>query len=175
LLRASSETHSDDESSWENFKTEVLKLHIDFVSKLREKKNEERLELKRVEEAKRQQEIELAKQHEMESQKLQTGPKEMSEAKKALLEQYAYDTSELYDNDGKLINDSNGASGKQGDEDINNREVAKKISMEKAQGLRQSQTSSKQEERIKTKNAKLDKIKQKEERRKRATKGERRR
>ena len=111
----------------------------------------------------------------------------MSAAKKALLDQYAYDTSERYDNDGNLIVDTGGKSGgsgnggkkdTDGEENMSNHAMAQKANMEnKALSMKKAQSTStnKKEERIKTKNAKIDKMKAKEERRKRATKGERRR
>ena len=130
-----------------------------------------------MEEITRQKEIEEAQREleALEAKKLQEDNKEMSEAKRALLEQYAYDTSEQYDNDGNLIdpNKKSGESG--GDGDLSNKAVAQKVHQEKMQSQRQQGTTTKNEERIKTKNAKMDKMKQKEERRKRATKGERRR
>jgi hypothetical protein len=111
----------------------------------------------------------------MESRKQESGTEEMSAAKKALLEQYAYDTSEQYDNDGNLIDPSTNKTGGDGNEELSNRAVAQKVNAEKTQSLRNSKGTSKKDEQKKTKNARLDKMKQKEERRNRATKGERRR
>lgn len=210
LLRASSETHSDDETTWDEFKSKVINHHREYIKYLKEKKDAEMLELKKVgilsivyylewqngcfdshlcqllfckkaEEIRHQQEIidAMEAQREMESRKQRNETKEISAAKKALLDQYAYDTSELYDKDGNVIDITTNSKGKdvnKADEDLSNREVANKVNAEKAQTLRKGHnTTSKQEERIKTKNAKLDKLKQKEERRQRATKGERRR
>ena len=114
----------------------------------------------------------------MESRKHQSETEEISAAKKALLDQYAYDTSEKFDNDGNVI-DPNASTGKNAptqDEDLSNRAAAQKVHAEKTQQMRQSKNSStKKDEQTKTKNARLAKIKQKEERRNRATKGERKR
>ena len=112
----------------------------------------------------------------------------MSAEKKALLDQYAYDTSEQFDNDGNLIDpncvatNSKGSKGNkkgiEGEEEVlSNRAAAQKANTEKAQSLRNAQSTgtNKKIEQMKTKSAKLDKMKQKEERRKRASKGERRR
>ncbi len=138
--------------------------------------------------------MEAQREMELRKQKQLVEMEEMDSAKKALLDQYAYDTSEQFDKDGNVIDPSSsssnkksgsgsgsgsgtgtGASSAEGDGDVSNRAVAQKAQMEKAQNLRKAQNTSKKDERIKTKNAKLDKMKQKEERRKRATKGERRR
>jgi len=161
-----------------------LKHHGNHQRYLLEKKNAELNEMKKADEEKRQKEIEAAMeaQREMESRKQQAETQEIDSAKKALLDQYGYDTSEQFDKDGNVVDPNTSGSNKksgpsaEGGEDLNNRAAAQKAQTEKAQNLRKSQNqSSKKDERIKTKNAKLDKMKQKEERRKRATKGERRR
>ena len=135
----------------------------------------------------RQKEMEtlIEAQREMESRKQQESDgKEMSAAKKALLDQYAYDTSEQFDNDGNLIDPNAAANSKgnkkggEGEEEVlSNRAAAQKANEEKTQSLRKAQSggTNKKTEQMKTKAAKLDKMKQKEERRKRAGKGERRR
>ena len=48
LLQASSESHSDDESVWEELKAEVMKKHMDFVKESNEKKNAELMEKRKV-------------------------------------------------------------------------------------------------------------------------------
>ena len=48
LLQASSESHSDDESVWEDLKVEVMKKHMDFVKERNEKKNAELIEKRKV-------------------------------------------------------------------------------------------------------------------------------
>ena len=130
-----------------------------------------------MEEITRRKEIEEAQREleALEAKKLQEDNKEMSEAKKALLEQYAYDTSEQYDNDGNLIDPTEKSGESGGDGELSNKAMAQKVHQEKMLSQRQQNTTTKNEERIKTKNAKMDKMKQKEERRKRSTKGERRR
>jgi hypothetical protein len=115
---------------------------------------------------------------EIKQQQQNSQPKEMSAAKRALLDQYAYDTTEQYDNDGNLIDPNVSGSGGGGKEEevMTNRAVAQKANAEKTQDLRNAKNGTqKNEERIKTKNAKLNKLKQKEERRARASKGERKR
>lgn len=48
LLQASSETHSDDESVWDELKSQVLKKHLDYMKVVNEKKNAELMEKKKV-------------------------------------------------------------------------------------------------------------------------------
>ena len=48
LLQASSETHSDDESAWEELKSEVLKRHLEVAKEVQSKKDAELLEKKKV-------------------------------------------------------------------------------------------------------------------------------
>ena len=148
--------------------------------------------IRQKEDEKRFQEIELAKQTEEEANKKKIEQQtkqnsgssldDMDPVKRALMERFAYDDSELYDDNGELIvssgtssNDAKG-KGRGGDEtEESNRSIAQKLNKEKAQELRKAQVQTKSEERVKTKNAKLEKINKKEERRKRAQKGERRR
>jgi hypothetical protein len=90
-------------------------------------------------------------------------------AKRALIERFGYDVPE--DDD---IEDHT-ASG--ADAILTNRQVAKMAEMERAQQLRvhKGGTATKKEEQQKTAQAKRNKQQIKEERRKRATKGERKR
>jgi hypothetical protein len=50
LLQASSETHSDDESVWNDLKSETLKLHVNYLNDLKEKKNMELMDKQKVRE-----------------------------------------------------------------------------------------------------------------------------
>ena len=96
----------------------------------------------------------------------------MDPAQRALLEQYAYDQSEAYDNEGNLIENN---TNEDAEEPVNNRQLAEQMRQEKTQQMRTKSSTSKKEEQMKTKNAKIEKMKQKEERQKRAQKGERKR
>ena len=49
LLQASSESHSDDESGiWDDLMDQVMKLHLEYVKVVNEKKNAELIEKKKV-------------------------------------------------------------------------------------------------------------------------------
>jgi len=207
LLQASSESHCDDTQTWVDLKAAIKCKDAAYRSDLRlarERTNERR---KEEIESNTRTELELARNSQEERRVVEAREaqerKEMDPAKRAILEQYAYVESELYDNDGNLIvtpaadadagksgggggDDDGNATSSGGDKrgsigkalietDTSNRAVAQKYKQEATQQARATQGPTKQEERGKTKNAKLDKMKQKEERRKRAQKGERKR
>lgn len=170
LLQASSETQSENNIVWVELKKEILKLQQE--NKDAQVKREEELKQERInEEQKRLQgEIELAKQAELEGQKKEELKPEFDEAKRSLVERYAYDESEQYDKDGNLIGTSNF-----GETAVNNKDVAMQTRQEKSKEIKSNQKSSKREEQAKTAQAKRDKMRQKEERRNRAQRGERKR
>jgi len=97
--------------------------------------------------------------------------KEMDEVKRALVQRYAYDESILFDEEGNEIHN---LSDEDDEKFISNRQIAQQLHIEKMQQLRTVHGVNKKEEREKTKLAKLEKNKQKEDRRLRAQKGERR-
>ena len=184
LLQASSESHSDDEQVWPKLKEEILKRHQEYNHQVDQENKQKEDERKAIEAAKKKEEMDEA-HREKERKRMATLEKatqiEMDPAKKALIEQYAYDTSEIYDNDGKVVDQKAAAKGKGKDKDAeeeptSNKGLAEKMNKERAQQMRSGgQSSTKKDERMKTKQAKLDKVKQKEERRKKSTKGERKR
>ena len=204
LLQASSESHGDDEQTWIDLRSNIQKIDAECrtLQRLSKEKADEdrRLEI----ESKTRNELELAReaQEERRAEELREARerKEMDPAKRALLEQYAYVDSEVYDNDGNLIEAAGGDGGGDGDGNgakgastakkggsgkpigkgvaegqVSNRATAQKYRQETSTQVRSQQGQTKSEERKKTKNSKLDKVKQKEERRKRAVKGERKR
>jgi hypothetical protein len=179
LLQASSESHSDDEQVWPELKREILSKYKDYKDALLRKNKESEEERRILEEKKRKEDLEEA-QREKERRKLaeeeNARRKEMDPTKKSLLEQYAYDSSEIYDDDGNLIEENVGKNKEEEEAvTISNRAMAEKMNKERAQQIRGAHNTYKKEEREKTKQAKMDKMKQKEERRKRAQKGERKR
>jgi hypothetical protein len=186
LLQASSESHSDDEQIWPKLKEEILRRYEEFNHEVEQQKKQNEDERRAIEAAKKKLDTEDA-YREKERKRLaeleKTTKIDMDPAKKALIEQYAYDTSEIYDNDGKVVDQKASGKGKGKDKDkdaeeepTSNKGLAEKINKEHSQQMRSgSQTTSKKDERMKTKQAKLDKVKQKEERRKKSTKGERKR
>lgn len=176
LCRASSETHSDNEEVWVQLKADILAKHEEFKLVLKKRQEQELEELnqeeakKKLEELKEIQEIEEQRKRDAAERELRR--KQMDPAQRAFIEQYAYDESEAYDNEGKLIENNASADA---EEAVSNRQVAEQMRQEKTQQMRTKSSTSKKEEQMKTKNAKIEKMKQKEERQKRAQKGERRR
>ncbi len=188
LLQASSESHSDDEDVWKLLSEDILTKHAEYIKTCQQQKELELLE-KKEQDAKRKEEEMIIIQQEAERRKLEQLEKEARRkadendpAKRALLNAYAYDQSEKYDEKGNLIEDddtkkdgSGGGSGGGEETVVSNKAYADKVNRENANALRAAKTTSKVAERQKTKEAKKDKMKQKEERRKRAQKGERKR
>lgn len=179
LLQASSESHSDDEEIWPKLKQDILQKHHEYKEEEERLKKEEDEERREMEARKKKEELEEINR-ERERKRLADEEKakknELDPAKQALLQQYAYDISETYDNDGKVVDVVGGGAKKEGDEvGANNREVAAKMNKERAQQIRGAHNTSKNDERAKTKQAKIDKMKKKEDRRNRAQKGERKR
>lgn len=213
LLQASSESHGDDNQVWIDLKSTIRQKDAEYRTELRQIQITEDVRRKEKMEEHTRTELELARVAEEERKMMELRKKEEGDAmgevdleKRRILEQYAYDETELYDNDGNLIVSSpdmngdpsssgpassksnskgastsgGGGSSKKaavvgGGADMSNRAMAQKYAQETTQQARSTQGQTKKEERGKTKNAKLDKIKQKEERRKRAQKGERKR
>lgn len=180
LLQASSESHSDDEQVWSDLKEGILSKYKEYKDEINRKHKEYEEERRILEERKKKEDLEEA-QREKERRRLaeeeNARRKEMDPTKKSLLEQYAYDSSEIYDDDGNLIEGGAGKDKEEGEGGVimSNRAIAEKMNRERAQQIRGAHNTSKKEEREKTKQAKVDKMKQKEERRKRAQKGERKR
>jgi len=180
LLQASSETHSDNEEIWPPLKQAILAKHLEYKAEANEKKQLELEQRKELEALKKKEDYEQAIL-ERERKKLAEEEKAlknaMDPAKRALINQYAYDDSEMYDNDGKLVDAAAAAGAGKGkeveEEDTSNRGLAQKMVKEQAQQLRGAGGPTKREEQQKTKSAKMDKVNKKEERRKRAVKGER--
>lgn len=189
LLQASSESHCDEENIWVELKAAIKKKHDEFKRDVRLKKKKKDEIRQKEAEAKIQSELKLAmqSQEQLLKQKVENErkEKEMDPAKRALLAQYAYDESELYDCNGNLITESktdldpskkqNKVNASTTSNESENNVVTKKVNKENARQARSTQIQTKKSEREKTKNAKQDKLKQKEERRKRTQKGERRR
>ncbi len=140
------------------------------------------LEAKQKEDEKIRKEIELSKKSEEEmnlkKQQQAEARKAMDPSKRALMERYAYDESEIVDENGNVISTDSLKSGEEGTENESvetNHEVASKMNKEKSQQVRSAYNQTKREEQLKTKKSQQDKLKKKEDRRKRTQRGERRR
>jgi hypothetical protein len=166
LLQASSESHGDDDASWISLKEELQKRQARHEEELAEKMDKQKQERLEEDQERLLQDIALSQQAKEEL--LHVKPKEIDDAKKALLARFAYDESETYDNDGKMV-----ASGGTSDNVITNKDMAAQVNQEKSKELKQQSGSSKKDEQAKTKQAREDKVRGKEERRKKTTKGER--
>uniref|UniRef100_A0A7S1VMV5 CCDC43 PWI-like domain-containing protein n=1 Tax=Grammatophora oceanica TaxID=210454 RepID=A0A7S1VMV5_9STRA len=182
LLRASSETHSDDDKVWEQFQKEVKEYVV--KRKAKEEAAQQHAKEEAFEKQKQQlaQDIELAKKQQEAAAEAADGTADgtsepVDAAKQALLNRFAYDESDTYDKDGKLVDKNNKKGGDSADGGaMSNREVAQKAHQEQAQQMKsKGGTVSKQTARDATKQAKAQKAALKDARRQRAQKGERKR
>ena len=166
LLRASSESHSDDDESWAAFKLQIVKRRREYMLKEKEKKETMALDALNLQKESLQREIEIAQSNALEvEQRLEAKKAEgISAEKLALMDQYGYEVEGEENVDG---DDNGGAS--------NRDHAAKQHVLENAKKTRSQYQQTKKDARAETKQAKADKNAKKEERRKRATKGERKR
>jgi hypothetical protein len=163
LLQASSESHGDDASEWQQLKMEIQQRQQKYQQERQEALVKQREALHRQEQERLQHEIELAKNQPVEKKSKHLN--EMDAQKRALVERFAYEQEENDDDEEE----------EEGEAVISNKDVAAQANLEKAREQRQSQKSTKKQEQEATKQAKLQKSKIKEERRKRAQKSERKR
>lgn len=180
LLRASSETHSDDETIWSEFANELKQHWQAYVETARQEsrqKEQERIERSRKEEQEQIQAA-LAQKHgeaSLSSATTGVGTKPSSAVddatKKMLLSRYEYEEEDEDDEE----KETQAGGGDANDAPLDNRQAAAQAALARAQELRSHKTTTKKEEQEKTKQAKQHKQQLKEERRKRATKGERKR
>merc|ERR1712127_1132372 len=115
LLQASSESHSDDVTVFQDLKVEIQTRNEKCMEQRRIQKLKVVQQRQQEEATKMQMELELAKQNELTSlqkkMEKEREQKDMDPAKRALLNQYAYDDSVQYDNDGNVISADNGSGG----------------------------------------------------------------
>ena len=116
-------------------------------------------------------EVEARKQMELERQKL----KNISVEKMALIAKFGYEEENDENEDSEDEGKTNSGSGEDSYKPLTNREYAAQVSLQNAQKLRSAHKQTKKEARTETAKAKADRDAKKEERRKRAVKGERRR
>lgn len=168
LLRGSSELEeTSDDSVWEKLRNDIQsawKAHCE-EKRVREKEFHDHRETEIQQQIERDRR--LAKEAAIKQEEERQNDSRLdldSAAKQALMERFGYD-------------DDDDARGKKEDEEqpLTNRQVAKQLDVEKTKAMREHKTATKREEQQKTAQAKQNKIQLKEERRKRATKGERKR
>ena len=170
LLQASSETHEEDDHAWNvEFRNGVLDLHSKFLEDQQKRVADENsggLSSGGTDLVKLAEQIAI-----QEAPKKNTSTDtEADLAKKMLLERYAYEESDDED-DADQDGDNNG----DGDGPIDNRAVAKQMNLEKNQKLRKEAEGNKKMSKEAYAQGKIEKSMAKEERRKRANKGERKR
>ena len=164
LLQASSETHSDDDDAWVELRRDIEKAWSEHRQKVHEEEVAEALDQKlklqeQIEQERlRVQDAALAKKQQVHQNKSDDA------AKQALMARFGYE-------------DPDGDAGGDGEDDgpVSNRDVARQMEAAKSQAMREHKGVTKRDEQKKTADAKKSKISLKEERRKRATKGERKR
>jgi hypothetical protein len=173
LLQASSETHSDDTEAWQT-------LRVDCQTAWR---NHQLVVVAQQQAAADAREAQLQAEREQVAQDLARQQQEKAitttkvgsggttvvdeKAKQALVARYAYDMDE----------DATGGGTNKTDDDtpLTNKQIAAQAALEQARQLRGQAVTTKKDEQQKTAKAKQEKARLKEERRKRATKGERKR
>jgi hypothetical protein len=176
LLQASSETHCDDDEAWTDLRTSIeqqWKHHQSLTALAAQKHEAERHAL--YQEALKEEREQMHRDAETAAASaaaaaaaggatpITTNATEPDAAKRALLARFAYEAPE---------------EDEDGEDDapvLTNRQVAEKAAQEAAAAMRGKSVQTKNEERTKTKAAKQQKVQAKEERRQRATKGERKR
>ncbi|KAL7517232.1 hypothetical protein ACHAWX_002167 [Stephanocyclus meneghinianus] len=173
LLRASSESHGDDDDSWREFREEILRRRQEFLNGEDSRRERRIIELQQEQNSSLQKEIELAqknqlelearKQMELESKKLEN----MSADRIALMAKFGYEMEDGSDDEEE--------DNEECDKPISNREHAAQQALKSAREQRTVHKQTKKEAQMETKMAKEAQNAKKEERRKKATKGERRR
>ena len=182
LLQGSSETHAEDKRAFANLRAELIRRRAQHRRDLKMKLEHDKKEAKRKQEERRRQEIEEAERIEREKIEMKKKAKEQTAEERMLklrlVEQYAYDDTIQYDADGNPIepaNDENEQDGDTTESGNPNRVNAKSATKERHEQMRKECEQSKKAAREDTAKQKIMKAEAKEERRKRATKGERKR
>jgi hypothetical protein len=157
LLQASSETHGDDLEAWKALKEEILKLQREQLQKEHEAFEEEQQRQHEKEKERLKHDIELA----LHQPPPQAKKKEVDSQTQALVDRFAYE--------------QDGEETEEEVQVVTNKAAAAQMHVEKVKELSHGHTQSKREAQQETKKAKAEKIQMKEERRKRAQKGERKR
>jgi hypothetical protein len=164
LLRASSETHSDDEEVWQllrrdveaKWKEQESALQQQLQAQREQEQQEYQQDLEREREAARQAEITRG-----EEPKKKAPSTENDAAKRALVARFEYENDEAEEGEEEHI--------------VTNHDTAAQVAKEHAHDLKNQNVTTKKEEQQTTARDRLDKAKAKEDRKKRAVKGERKR
>jgi hypothetical protein len=166
LLQASSETHSDNQEVWDELASRITEMmKLDARQKQIKQKEEVEMQQQKLEKNLAQAKLEQAEKLAEPSSAAVDSKKGYvdEEAKRALVQRFGYE------NDGDEPGDEDG------EEVQSNRQAAAAVNLEKSRELRTKKVQTKKEEQIKTKEHRMTKEKLKEERQKKAQKGERKR
>ena len=175
LLQSSSETHSDDAAAWKGLREEIIRLTAESRNAANAKKSEEARKVREAEEEKIRQAKAEAEAYEqmLEEKKAHKDTAEDEEKKKArnaLLNRFAYEREDDPTGDG--------AKNDGGEGPVSNKDAAAQAQRDHVKKVREESSKSREskaEARSKNKEAMQAKADKKEERRKRAQKGERKR
>jgi hypothetical protein len=162
LLRASSEEESYSNKVWDQLKRDIIEKHEEYIRELQNVQEKQRHKAHLREQERLRHDIEIAKMP------VEKKKQEMDEQKRALVERFAF-YEELPEEEEES----------EADILVSNKHVAHEANATKttkeSRSAQKTKTTTKREEQAATKQPKLLKMKAKEERRKRATKSERRR
>jgi hypothetical protein len=162
LLRASSDEESCSDEVWDQLKRDIIEKHEEYTRELQKVQEKQRQEAHLREQERLRHDIEIAKMP------VEKKKQEMDEQqKRALVERFAYyeELPEEEESEADIL-----VSNKHVPHEANATKTTKE-----SRSAQKTKTTTKREEQAATKQQKLLKIKAKEERRKRATKSERRR
>jgi len=174
LLQASSETHSENEDVWTNLREEVASRKEEYLRTENEAKEKELALQSQTKQAQLAKDIQLAEEMaKKQEEAAEAAPEEVDASKEALLSRFAYDDSEVYDKDGNLVDPAAAAGKSKGGKSKGSTAAASAGEGKGADNHKAQQ--SKADARAQTKQANAKKAAAKEQRRQRATKGERRR
>mmetsp|Transcript_12014 Transcript_12014/g.21855 ORF Transcript_12014/g.21855 Transcript_12014/m.21855 type:complete len:283 (+) Transcript_12014:148-996(+) len=165
LLRASSDEESCSDEVWDQLKRDIIEKHEEYTRELQKVQEKQRQEAHLREQERLRHDIEIARTTQPVDKKHVT---EMDEQqKRALVERFAYyeELPEEEESEADIL-----VSNKHFAHEANATKTTKE-----SRSAQKTKTTTKREEQAATKQQKLLKIKAKEERRKRATKSERRR
>ena len=173
LLRASSETHADEDfdSVWEDLKIQIENLCLQESNRKEEERSKELEERQRLAAENSNQLSQQAEEAARKEKQTQTSSDRNQArsaddvARRKLLERYAYENED---------EDSQGED-EEDEPFLDNRAVAKQAELEKHRKLRKDFEASKKASKEASAKGKVEKSLAKEERKKRASKGERRR
>jgi hypothetical protein len=168
LLQASSESHSDQDEVWETLRRDIRAAwqeewhHRQALEAQR--RHEQHVQLEETIAREKEEARQIAEHKQQQQQQQQKSEAPHADTKHAILSRFAYE------HDG-----SDDDEAPESETFVSNQQVAAQAAQERTQALKKVSVTTKKEEQQKTAQAKQDKVQAKEERRKRATKGERRR